>query len=70
MNNPIISIWCLVYNHGPYLRDCLEGFVRQMTEYLHHSGQVSISEFVHEMVAIRDRGSYENDNLYDGDGPL
>ena len=33
MNNPIISIWCLVYNHGPYLRDCLEGFVRQMTEY-------------------------------------
>ena len=33
-----------------YLRS--EEAIRQMTEYLHHSGQVSISEFVHEMVAV------------------
>ena len=51
-----------------YLRS--EEAIRQMTEYLHHSGQVSISEFVHEMVAIRDRVSYEDDDLYVEDGPL
>lgn len=51
-----------------YLRS--EEAIRQMTDYLHHAGQVSISEFVHEMVAIRDRVSYEDDDLYIEDGPL
>ncbi len=30
---PLVSIKCLVYNHEPYLRDCLEGFVRQQTTF-------------------------------------
>ena len=31
---PILVVaWCLVYNHEPYLRDCLEGFVMQKTNF-------------------------------------
>lgn len=34
MNNEImVSINCLVYNHEPYLRQCLEGFVMQKTNF-------------------------------------
>ena len=30
---PLVSIWCLVYNHEPYLRQCLDGFVMQRTSF-------------------------------------
>ena len=33
MNNPLVSIQCLVYNHEPYLRQCLDGFVMQKTDF-------------------------------------
>lgn len=33
MSKPLVAIHCLVYNHEPYLRDCLEGFVRQQTNF-------------------------------------
>lgn len=34
MNDPIIvSIRCTVFNHGPYLRQCLDGFVMQKTNF-------------------------------------
>ena len=29
----MVSIQCLVYNHEPYLRQCLEGFVIQKTNF-------------------------------------
>lgn len=29
----MVSIRCLVYNHEPYLRQCLEGFVMQQTDF-------------------------------------
>ena len=29
----MVAIHCLVYNHEPYLRDCLEGFVKQQTNF-------------------------------------
>ena len=30
---PLVSIVCDVYNHEPYLRDCLEGFVSQQVDF-------------------------------------
>ena len=29
----LVAIKCAVYNHEPYLRDCLEGFVMQKTNF-------------------------------------
>lgn len=36
MNNniPLVSVICDVYNHGPYLKKCLDGFVSQQTTFL------------------------------------
>ena len=28
-----MTVWCLVYNHEPYLRQCLDGFVMQKTSF-------------------------------------
>lgn len=30
---PLVSIECLVYNHAPFLRQCLDGFVMQKTDF-------------------------------------
>lgn len=30
---PLVSICCLAYNHEPYIRDCLDGFVTQKTDF-------------------------------------
>lgn len=32
-SKPLVAIHCLVYNHEPYLRACLEGFVMQQTNF-------------------------------------
>lgn len=31
--DPLVSIQCLVYNHEPFLRQCLDGFVMQQTTF-------------------------------------
>lgn len=33
MEDIMISVCCLAYNHGKYIRDCMEGFVHQKTSY-------------------------------------
>lgn len=33
MDEIMVSIYCLAYNHEPYIRDCLEGFVNQKTNF-------------------------------------
>jgi len=30
---PLVSINCLTYNHAPYIRQCLDGFVMQKTDF-------------------------------------
>ncbi|MBR4065055.1 MAG: glycosyltransferase [Tidjanibacter sp.] len=32
-DTPVVSICSLVYNHEPYLRQCLDGFVMQQTNF-------------------------------------
>lgn len=42
MENPLmVSIFCMVYNHEPYLKDCLEGFLMQECNF---SYQIVIGE--------------------------
>ena len=33
MLNPLVSICCLAYNHEPYIRECLNGFMMQKTDF-------------------------------------
>lgn len=33
MMQPLVSIRCLTYNHAPYIRQCLDGFVMQKTNF-------------------------------------
>lgn len=37
MTSPLVSIRCTVYNHEPYLRQCLDGFVMQKTNFAFHA---------------------------------
>ena len=30
---PLVTVQCLVYNHEPFLRKCLDGFVMQETTF-------------------------------------
>lgn len=30
---PLVTVFCMVYNHEPYLRQCLDGFVMQQTTF-------------------------------------
>ena len=33
MEAPLISICCLTYNHAPFIRKCLDGFLMQQTDF-------------------------------------
>lgn len=33
-NETLVSICCLAYNHAPYIRQCLDGFMMQKTDFL------------------------------------
>src|SRR5690606_32700998 len=33
MNQPLVSICCITYNHGKYIRDCIEGFLMQKCNF-------------------------------------
>lgn len=33
INNPLVSISCITYNHAAYIRQCLDGFIMQQTDF-------------------------------------
>ena len=33
MKSPVVSVICCTYNHEPYIRQCLEGFMMQKTDF-------------------------------------
>ncbi len=33
MNNPLVSISCITYNHAPFIRQCLDGFLMQQCDF-------------------------------------
>jgi glycosyltransferase involved in cell wall biosynthesis len=33
MNQPLVSISCITYNHAPFIRECLDGFLMQKTNF-------------------------------------
>ena len=46
-NEVTVSIRCTVFNHGPYLRQCLDGFVKQKTNF-------KFEAFVHDDASTDD----------------
>lgn len=32
-NSPLVSICCITFNHAPYIKDCLDGFLNQKTNF-------------------------------------
>ena len=69
----LVSIQCTVYNHEPYLRQCLDGFVMQQTNFpfeaiVHDDcstdGSVAIIKEYAEKYPDIIKPIYEADNLY------
>lgn len=78
--HPLVAIKCLVFNHEPYLRDCLEGFVMQQTDFpfvaiVHDDASTDksadiIREYAEKYPNII-RPIYETENQYSkGDGSI
>ncbi|MEE1069437.1 MAG: glycosyltransferase family A protein [Paludibacteraceae bacterium] len=76
----LVAIKCAVYNHEPYLRDCLEGFVMQQTNFpfvaiVHDDASIDnsaaiIREYEAKYPDII-KPIYETENLYSkGDGSV
>lgn len=73
MNQILLAIHCLVYNHEPYLRDCFEGFVMQKTNFrfvaiVHEDSSTDesaaiIQEYAEKYPEIF-RPIYETENLW------
>ena len=70
---PLVTIKCLVYNHEPYLRQCLDGFVMQKTNFrfeawIHDDASTDrsaeiIREYAKKYPEII-KPYYEKENLY------
>lgn len=69
----LVAIHCLVYNHEPYLRDCLEGFVMQQTNFpfvaiVHDDASTDASAAIIREYELKYpniiKPIYENENLY------
>lgn len=80
IKTPLVSIRCLVYNHEPFLRECLDGFIMQKTNFafeaiVHDDASTDrsaaiIREYAEKYPDII-KPIYETENQYSkGDGSL
>ncbi|SJN28694.1 glycosyltransferase family A protein [Sphingobacterium sp. JB170] len=73
MEKPLLSVVCTAFNHEPYIRDCLEGFVTQRTNFefevvinddaSHDNTAVIIREYEQKYPNII-KPVYQNENQY------
>ncbi len=80
MEQPLVIIQCLVYNHEPYLRQCLDGFVMQQTNFPFYAVVHDDASTDNSAAIIREYAEkypdiihpiYETENQYSkGDGSL
>ncbi len=80
MEQPLVIILSLVYNHGPYLRQCLDGFVMQKTNFPFYAVVHDDASTDNSAAIIREYAEkypdiihpiYETENQYSkGDGSL
>ncbi len=73
MDRPLVSICCCAYNHEPYIKHCLEGFVGQRTDFLfevliHDDASTDktaeiIDEYVHRYPSLF-KPIYQTENQY------
>lgn len=77
MNEPVVAITCLVFNHEKYIRQCLEGIVKQKTKFpfiaiVHDDASTDNSaEIIHEFECKYPniiKTIYENENQYSKPG--
>lgn len=69
----LVSVICEVYNHEPYLRECLEGFVMQQTNFLYEilihddastDGSVAIIREYEQKYPNLFKSIYQKENQY------
>ncbi len=75
----MVSVSCLAYNHEPYIRDCLEGFVNQKANFkfevlVHDDASTDktaeiIREYEHKYPDII-KPIYQQNNQYSGEGHI
>lgn len=69
----LVSIWCITYNHEPYIREAIEGFLAQKTDFryeiiIHDDASTDktaeiIKEYEHKYPQLI-HGIYEAENQY------
>ena len=73
MEKPVVSILCLTYNHAPYIRQALEGFVNQRTTFPYEvvvhddcstDGNQDIIREFEERYPDKVRAIYQSENQY------
>ena len=76
---PLVAIRCLVYNHEPFLRQCLDGFVMQQTNFpfvavVHDDASTDNSAAIIKEYAAKYpnifRPIYETENQYSKPGAI
>ena len=78
MEDILVSIWCVTYNHALYIRDAIEGFLSQKTNFkyeiiIHDDASIdSTAEIIREYEQKYPNlihGIYQTENQYSRNQP-